>query len=73
MKTLKRFSLLALCALMMLSLCACGSTTKNSGQAYREDSSYYSDYAVYDFDEAMDELEKEFAEEDRKLEMAEVV
>ena len=28
---------------------------------------------VYDFDDAMDELEKEFAEEDRKLEMAEVV
>ena len=24
---------------------------------------------VYDFDEAMDELEKEFAEEDRKLAM----
>ena len=28
---------------------------------------------VYDFDDAMDELEKEFAEEDRKLEMVEVV
>ena len=28
---------------------------------------------VYDFDEAMDELEREFAEEDRKLEMVEAV
>ena len=28
---------------------------------------------VYDFDEAMDELEKEFAEEDRKLELAEAL
>ena len=28
---------------------------------------------VYDFDEAMDELEKEFAAEDRELEMAEAV
>ena len=28
---------------------------------------------TYDFDEAMDELEKEFAEEDRKLAMAEAV
>ena len=28
---------------------------------------------VYDFDEAMDELEKEFAEEDRELAMAEAV
>ena len=28
---------------------------------------------VYDFDEAMDELEKEFAAEDRELEMVEVV
>jgi len=28
---------------------------------------------VYDFDEAMDELEKEFAEEDRKLATAEAI
>ena len=28
---------------------------------------------VHDFDEAMDELEKEFAEEDRKLELAEAL
>ena len=28
---------------------------------------------IYDFDEAMDELEKEFAEEDRELAMAEVL
>lgn len=28
---------------------------------------------VYDFDDAMDELEKEFAEEDRKQEMAEAI
>ena len=28
---------------------------------------------TYDFDEAMDELEREFAEEDRKLEMVEAV
>ena len=28
---------------------------------------------VYDFDEAMDELEREFAEEDRELAMAEVL
>lgn len=28
---------------------------------------------VYDFDEAMDELEKEFAEEDRKLELADAL
>ena len=28
---------------------------------------------IYDFDEAMDELEKEFAEEDRELSMAEAV
>ena len=27
---------------------------------------------IYDFDEAMDELEKEFAAEDRELEMAEM-
>lgn len=31
------------------------------------------DGRVYDFDEAMDELEKEFAEEDRKLAMAEAL
>jgi predicted transcriptional regulator len=28
---------------------------------------------VYDFDEVMDELEKEFAEEDRELEMARAI
>lgn len=28
---------------------------------------------VYDFDEAMDELEKEFAAEDRELEMADAI
>ena len=28
---------------------------------------------IYDFDDAMDDLEKEFAEEDRKLEMAETI
>ena len=28
---------------------------------------------VYDFDEVMDELEKEFAEEDRELEMAKAI
>ena len=28
---------------------------------------------TYDFDEAMDELEKEFAEEDRELAMAEAI
>ena len=28
---------------------------------------------IYDFDEAMDELEKEFAEEDRELAMAEAI
>ena len=52
MKTLKKFSLVALCLVLMLSLCACGNSGKSSGQTYREETSYYSDYAVYDYDEA---------------------
>ncbi len=49
MKTLKQFSLLALCALLMLSLCGCASSRQTDGQSYREEVSYYSDYSTYDY------------------------
>ena len=50
MKTMKKLLALSLILLLMLSLCACGSSSSRQERA-AEDTSYYSDYYSYDYDE----------------------